>query len=194
MTETTGEHINRERILEVSWQLFQQKGYRGVSVDEICLQSQVTKPTLYYYFQDKEDLFTQLLVRQLQGFHQTGGQTGSLEERLERLALSILESFQSDYSLLMRDREHLKRQENLQKIRDAFHEELFHPLQEIMQAGIDGGELAVKNAEFLTLAFLGILNNFIGKTGEVISSHAELAAGLTGLFLQGARNTTILRG
>jgi TetR/AcrR family transcriptional regulator len=189
-----GEHTNRDQILAVSWHLFQQKGYRGVSVDEICLQSGVTKPTLYYYFQDKEDLFTQVLEQQLSGFHRAGDQSGSLSERLQRVALAILESFQSDYSLLMRDREHLKRPENLRRIRDAFRNELFNPLQAILQSGIDTGELAEKNAETLTLVYLGILENFIGRTGEGNPSPAVLAEGLTRLFLRGAMQTAILAG
>ncbi|MBV5350315.1 helix-turn-helix transcriptional regulator, partial [bacterium] len=51
------ENVNAERILQDGWELFQQKGYRGVSVDEICLRCGITKPTLYYYFKDKENLF-----------------------------------------------------------------------------------------------------------------------------------------
>jgi AcrR family transcriptional regulator len=39
MNQIEIQNTNAEKILDVSWQLFQQKGYRGVSVDEICLQS-----------------------------------------------------------------------------------------------------------------------------------------------------------
>ena len=31
------DHENAERILEEGWRLFQQKGYRGVTVDEVYL-------------------------------------------------------------------------------------------------------------------------------------------------------------
>jgi AcrR family transcriptional regulator len=192
MTEIQGEHINRDRILEVGWKLFQSKGYRGVSVDEICRQSGVTKPTLYYYFQDKEDLFVQVLQNRLEGFHRAGGQPGSLQERLQSMADSIMESFQTDYSSLMRDREHLKRAENVQKVREAFRGELFDPLSAIIQSGIDRGELAERNAELLTLVFLGILNNFIGKSRERGIPNKALAADLTALFLQGAQRAGIL--
>ncbi len=47
---------NKELILQEGWRLFQQKGYRGVSTDELCERCSITKPTLYYYFQDKENL------------------------------------------------------------------------------------------------------------------------------------------
>jgi hypothetical protein len=37
------DHPNAERILQEGWELFQQKGYRGVSVDELCQRCQITK-------------------------------------------------------------------------------------------------------------------------------------------------------
>ena len=69
------EHENAERIMEESWKLFQQKGYRGVSVDELCLRCRLSKPTLYYYFQDKENLFVQVLQYKLQGFRNSRRKT-----------------------------------------------------------------------------------------------------------------------
>jgi AcrR family transcriptional regulator len=180
------DHENAERILKEGWQLFQQKGYRGVTVDELCARCQLSKPTLYYYFQDKENLFVRILEYKLQGFRAAAERAGSLTERLEAVAASILESFQTEYSALLRDRENLKKPENLKKIRDAFHSEMFGPLIAIMQQGIQRGELIGEAPETLTLIFLGIINNFIGKSGEMGLDHPALARKLTQFFLNGA--------
>lgn len=182
------DHENAGRILEESWRLFQQKGYRGVTVDELCALCRLSKPTLYYYFQDKENLFVQVLQYKLQGFRAAAEQPGTLTERLEAVAVVILESFQSEYSTLLRDREHLKKTENLKKIRDAFHSELFGPLIAMMQRGIEQGELEGDNPEMLTLIFLGSINNFIGKAGGMNLQNAELAKKLTRYFLEGTKN------
>lgn len=181
------DHENAERILEEGWRLFQQKGYRGVTVDELCSRCQLSKPTLYYYFQNKENLFVNVLQYKLHGFRTAAEQPGTLAERLESVAASILDSFQTEYSALLRDREHLKQPENLKKIRDAFHSELFGPLITIMQSGIDRGELKEDSSEMLTLIFLGIINNFIGKAFEMNMQNAALAHKLTGYFLKGAK-------
>lgn len=186
--EMLHEHENAERILEEGWRLFQQKGYRGVTVDELCLRCQLSKPTLYYYFQDKETLFVRVLQFKLHGFRAAAERPGTLTEHLQAVAAVILESFQTEYSALMRDREHLKKPENLKKIRDAFYGELFGPLNGVMQAGIDRGELASDKAEVFTLIFLGMVNNFIGKAAEMNLTHADLAQKLTQYFLDGARN------
>ena len=180
------DHENAERILEEGWRLFQQKGYRGVTLDELCSSCQLSKPTLYYYFQDKENLFVHVLLYKLQGFRKAVEQSGTLAERLQAVAVLILDSFQTQYLTLMRDREHLKKPENLKKIRDAFHRELFKPLIIMMQFGIDRGELKRDNPETLALIFLGILNNFIGKAAEMKTKNASLANNLTQYFLLGA--------
>ncbi|MGD0707250.1 MAG: TetR/AcrR family transcriptional regulator [Anaerolineaceae bacterium] len=181
------DHENAERILEEGWKLFQQKGYRGVTVDELCRHCGLTKPTLYYYFQDKENLFVQVLQYRLEGFHKVVEQPGTLAERLQRVATSILENFQTEYGILLRDREHIKKPENLECIRDAFHSELFGPLIALMQSGIDRGELEGNNPEMLTLIFLGVVNNLIGKAAEMGVENSTLARQLTGYFLNGAR-------
>ena len=181
------DHENAGRILEEGWRMFQQKGYRGVTVDELCLRCQLSKPTLYYYFQDKENLFVQVLQYKLHGFREVIEQPGATAERLQRVAAVILDSFQTEYSTLLRDREHLKKPENLKKIRDAFHRELFGPLIALMQTEIERGELQTEDPELLTLIFLGMINNFIGKSAEMKMENSALAQKLTGYFLSGAK-------
>ena len=186
MNQSEIQNTNAEKILDVSWQLFQQKGYRGVSVDEICLQAGITKPTLYYYFHNKEELFARVLERRLKNFHEAISAAGSLAERLQNVARTILESFESDYSFLLRDRENLKQPENLARVRVAFRTELYQPINDLMREGIALGELADQDAELLTLAFLGIVNNFIGKSAEKGLENSDLAQGVVRLFLHGA--------
>lgn len=46
----------RNRLLQCAVSLFAERGYAGTSVREICEAAEVTKPTLYYYFQSKRGL------------------------------------------------------------------------------------------------------------------------------------------
>lgn len=181
------EHENAEKILEEGWRLFQKMGYRGVTIDALCAVCKISKPTLYYYFQDKETLFVEVLQYRLEQFRAAAEGSGSLPERLQAVAEAILVSFETEYSTLLRDREHIKNPENLQKIRGAFHSGLFGPLNAIMQAGIERGELRQEEADVLTRIFLGMINNFIGRAGEMGDQNAALAQKLTTYFLEGAR-------
>ncbi len=51
----------RAVLLEAATALFAQKGYAGTSVREIVERAGVTKPVLYYYFENKEGLFRSIL-------------------------------------------------------------------------------------------------------------------------------------
>ncbi|MDA3950732.1 MAG: TetR/AcrR family transcriptional regulator [Spirochaeta sp.] len=48
----------KTRILTVSRQVFAQKGYEAVGIQEICALATVTKPTLYYHFGNKAGLLS----------------------------------------------------------------------------------------------------------------------------------------
>lgn len=49
------------KIFMAAAQLFFQRGYNGVSIREICEETGVSKPTLYYYFGNKEGIYKALV-------------------------------------------------------------------------------------------------------------------------------------
>src|SRR5476651_742239 len=51
----------RQRLLDAGLKLFANRGYAGASVLDITQEAKVTKPTLYYYFGNKEGLFQALV-------------------------------------------------------------------------------------------------------------------------------------
>ncbi len=52
----------RSKVFIAAADLFAANGYYHVSVREICDAAGVTKPVLYYYFKDKEDLLAQIVT------------------------------------------------------------------------------------------------------------------------------------
>jgi outer membrane protein len=51
----------RKRLLDAGLKLFANRGYAGAAVQDITEEAKVTKPTLYYYFENKEGLFQALV-------------------------------------------------------------------------------------------------------------------------------------
>jgi len=51
----------RQRLLDAGLKLFANRGYAGTAVQDITEEARVTKPTLYYYFENKEGLFQALV-------------------------------------------------------------------------------------------------------------------------------------
>lgn len=55
---------SRSEILKNALDLFAQKGYEAVSPNDICVQTGIQKPTLYYFFGSKEGLLDELVKGQ----------------------------------------------------------------------------------------------------------------------------------
>jgi TetR/AcrR family transcriptional regulator len=53
----------REEILNAAEKLFFSRGYDNVSMDEIAGEAELSKPAVYYYFKDKEWLFSAVVNR-----------------------------------------------------------------------------------------------------------------------------------
>ena len=51
----------KEKILKISLSLFSKQGYAATSVRDICKQVPIKQSTLYYYFQNKREIFQVLL-------------------------------------------------------------------------------------------------------------------------------------
>ena len=54
----------RQRILDAAYKLFRRSGFMRVSMDEIAAATAVTKRTLYYHFESKDELLATVLEAQ----------------------------------------------------------------------------------------------------------------------------------
>lgn len=52
---------NKQKILKIALDLFSEKGFDSVGVQLLADMSGITKPTLYYYFGNKDGVFKELL-------------------------------------------------------------------------------------------------------------------------------------
>ncbi len=62
------ESTTKATIFKAAARLFAEKGYNGVSMREISEQSKVTKPTIYYYFGNKEGIY-KALIKEALSYH-----------------------------------------------------------------------------------------------------------------------------
>ncbi len=59
-TVTAGTDEKRERILKVAERLFAAQGYANTTIEQIVRELGVTKPFVYYYFHNKQQIFETL--------------------------------------------------------------------------------------------------------------------------------------
>ncbi len=179
-------NANAGKILKEAWSLFQSKGYRGVSMDEVCERCGITKPTLYYYFQNKETLYIQTMLQQLSGYRAILEDDAPLSACLTRFAQAMLDNFRVDLSTMLRDMEHIRSQRYRRLIRDAHQAELLRPLTALLRAGVRRGELRAGDSEVYARVFIGLINTFIQGRPRPARGNAVLARRLVDLFLRGA--------
>jgi AcrR family transcriptional regulator len=100
----------REQLLQVSRQLFAEKGFDGTSVEEIAARAEVSKPVVYEHFGGKEGMYAVVVDREIQAL--TTALTGALDEgghpkvMVERSALALLDYIEDNedgFRILVRD-------------------------------------------------------------------------------------------
>lgn len=100
----------QEQILQAAKAVFFQKGIRRATVDDVAAQAEVSKGTIYLYFQSKESILAHLLLeglsillRELEAAY-TPKERLSAEERIRQLAKAYLgfsQSYPDHFRLLM---------------------------------------------------------------------------------------------
>lgn len=93
----------KDAVLLAGARLFTRKGFQGTSLDDIAQSLGVTKPTLYYYITNKEEILIECVERGLTAFHQGLTaliQSGVSERDLLRAAMALYaEVVTSDFGM-----------------------------------------------------------------------------------------------
>jgi TetR/AcrR family transcriptional regulator len=192
--ETNG--ATRQQILGAALKRFADAGYAGASVQDIVNAARVTKPTLYYHFENKAGLYQALIDRahdeRLRLMQEAAARADSLPEKLVEI-LAALFGFLHGNRELMRiafTTLFASAGEIPSEIRYSDkctrNYEFIHSL---MKQGQREGVLTKQyKSEELTLAIFGMLNIYI--MGEVIRPKRKLnrrtAERIVTLFLEGA--------
>ena len=70
------ENLDEERrrnILDIAGAEFSQKGFEGASLNEIIQKTKISRGSMYYYFEDKEDLYLTVLKQAMSDFAELVG-------------------------------------------------------------------------------------------------------------------------
>ncbi len=68
-----------QSILDAAIKVFLAKGYAKATMDDIALEAEITKPTIYQYFETKEHLYLSLMVPYIE---ELGRQVEGIEEKV----------------------------------------------------------------------------------------------------------------
>lgn len=183
------------RLLESALRLFSEKGYEGTSIREIIEGAGVTRPVLYYYFENKEDLFRRLVEKKFAEFtRQIEEIRDSIPGCRERLAAMI----QKEFAFAEKNPEAVRLilqvffslpQQGPPLDKSRLGHTRFRLIEEIMRDGLERKELSGGDAQSLALVFMGVMDMHImaksNRPGTQLTQ--EQAQGLVELFLHGAQ-------
>ena len=153
----------KKEITDVALRLFAQNGYHSTTLDEVAANIGVTKATLYYYFNSKEELLRAILNRSLTRMQTTLNlekSSFSTAEKLRRFIEYTVEfsanaaelakiTFEQVEALPKRSREAVKRKERKLDIL----------LKNILERGVDEGILAIDDIKIVSYAIIGMCNS-----------------------------------
>ncbi|MCH3916966.1 MAG: TetR/AcrR family transcriptional regulator [Spirochaetia bacterium] len=100
---------NREQLKQVALELFYEREYDGVGIQQIVDIAKLTKPTLYYYFGSKQGLYASLfrdvLEEDFRLLKDAGNYSGNFSNSLQNLVFAFARCFEANpklYSILFR--------------------------------------------------------------------------------------------
>jgi TetR/AcrR family transcriptional regulator len=169
----------RERLLAGAARLFARKGYAATTVREIVAEAGVTKPVLYYYFKNKEGIYSELLQGALERFdallEEDRQQQGRVIDRLLLLADRLLTLFldQIEVARLTYSVYYGPPQGTPAFDLDAYHLKFQARLTELIGEGFDTREFRRGTVEDVTWMVLAVLNMAL----ELQLSHPEMGFG-----------------
>ena len=83
----------REEILDAAQRVFVEKGLTTATVDDIAIAAELSKGTLYLYFESKEDIYIALMMRGLRLLYSMFNNTISVETSVVKILHRMEEAY-----------------------------------------------------------------------------------------------------
>lgn len=164
------------QILDAAALIFSQYGIDGASMNQIADASGVSKATIYYYFENKDALIL-ALVRRLFDADQPGlarivASDEPVEDRLRAYSVDLVRLLDENRvmaPIIAEIRARADRMESIQSTMGAYFGGYIHAFAEVVQQGIDDGELRTSlHAGDTALAYVALVEGAI-----LIAQHTD---------------------
>jgi TetR/AcrR family transcriptional regulator len=183
------------KLLDSALRLFSEQGYEGTSIREIIEGAGVTRPVLYYYFENKEDLFRRLFeVKFSELIERIEGAAAADSSAIDRLKGIIVGAFElaeenSEAVRLILQVLFAPPEQGPPLDRNRLIRQRFKIVQRVIRRGLENQELSGGDSQSLTLVFLGIMDfHTMAKSNRVETRLTpELARSLVDFFVSGAK-------
>jgi AcrR family transcriptional regulator len=154
--------VKREAVIRAAAYAFNHKGYHNTSLDDIAAALDVTKPTVYYYVTNKEQLLFECFlagVEQIRaGFRQTRSLEMSGRERLNAVLRSYAEAVASDFGWCMVRVEDQDLPPAMSGHIKSMKSEIDQDIRHLIRDGVQDGSIGPCDPKMTAFALAGSLN------------------------------------
>jgi AcrR family transcriptional regulator len=163
----------KERLLTEARRLFIERGYGEVSMQEIAAAAEMTRAAPYYHFRDKEDLFTQVFLREMEQttalLVERVAAAGSFRDKLIAVMQLVTETGRSSFGRLVAEFDRHVSIERRAELKRA-HTPPVNQLREIFHQAEANGDLRRATADTAYAVFVRLL---IGQM-ELVRTEREI--------------------
>ena len=185
--------LKRDAVLQTAAHLFLEHGYQKTSMSLLATRLNITKPALYYYFRNKEEILVECYragISDIEGhLHRSSSDAGTGLERLRlyvnAYATAVL-THEFGRCVAMIDDSELS-EEGQRGVRDL-KRRMDVSLRGLVEDGIRDGSIAPRSAKLVSFAVSGAINwvgTWYRPTGDL--QPAEIAAEFTQILTGGLR-------
>jgi len=154
--------VKREAVIRAAARAFSERGYHNTSIDEIAAALNVTKPTIYYYVANKEQLLLECILtgleRVLAPFRRPRAAGVSAREQLNDTIRHYAQAIASEYGGCMVRAEDLGlAPASLARIK-KLKSEIDHAIRQLLEEGARDGSIDTPDSKMTAFALAGALN------------------------------------
>jgi AcrR family transcriptional regulator len=159
---------SKEAVLDAAQRLIHQYGYTGFSMRDLAQQSGLAKATLYHHFEDKREIFLQVLERDLtivrDRLAAAAAVPGDLRTRLHNVAMTFFELTSERGALLLSTlRQAAGMEQEFCLLMRSYRDQLHRPIVEVLVEAMADGTIRSIDPELATMSFFGILQVFTSR-------------------------------
>ena len=182
--------LKREAVIRAAALEFNRKGYHNTSLDDIAARLEVTKPTVYYYVSNKEQLLFECFVAGVEpiraAFQDVRRQELPARERLKALLARYGEAVASEFGWCMVRAEDQDLSPAMSRHIKALKSEIDQGIRRLIREGMQDGSIHPCDPKLSAFALTGALNWIAHWYREDQSlTGAQIAAAFVALFEAG---------
>lgn len=154
--------VKRDAVVRTAAQAFADRGFHNTSLDDIAKALDVTKPTIYYYVTNKEELLFQCFVTGLEPIRAALRAVRAAKEpgrdRLNTVLRQYAQAVASDFGWCMVIAEHQDLSPSMSGHIRALKVEIDQGIRRLLREGVRDGSIQPCDVKMTAFALAGALN------------------------------------